>query len=40
MSALSVSGAVFLTLELNSPLTGLIKISNGAMYDAIAHLGL
>jgi hypothetical protein len=39
LSALSVSGAIFLILELNSPLTGFITISNEAMHAAIAHLG-
>ena len=40
LSALSVSGAIFLMMELNSPLTGFIRISDAAMYDTIAHLGL
>jgi hypothetical protein len=39
LSALSVSGAIFLILELNSPLTGFITISSEAMQVAIAHLG-
>jgi len=40
MSALSVSGAIFLMLEMNSPLTGLVRVSPAAMYDTIAHLGM
>jgi hypothetical protein len=39
MSALSVSGAIFMILELNGPLTGYITISKAAMHDASAHLG-
>jgi hypothetical protein len=38
-SALSVSGAVFLILELDRPLTGLIRISGAPMREAISHLG-
>ena len=37
--ALSVSGSIFLTLELNSPFDGAIKISSAPMRDALAHLG-
>jgi len=39
MSTLAVSGAIFMILELNAPLTGLIRISNASMLDAAAHLG-
>lgn len=39
LSALSVSAAIFLILELNGPLTGFITVSKGALNDAIAHLG-
>jgi membrane-bound ClpP family serine protease len=37
--ALSVSGAIFLILELNSPFQGLMKISGAPMLNALAHLG-
>ncbi len=37
--ALSVSGAIFLILELNSPFQGLMKISSAPMLNALAHLG-
>ena len=37
--ALSVSGAIFLILELDSPFAGLIQISDIPLRDAIAHLG-
>jgi uncharacterized membrane protein len=40
MSALSVSGSIFLMLEMNTPLTGLIRVSDAAMHYAIAYLGL
>jgi hypothetical protein len=40
LSALSVSAAIFLILELNQPFTGFIRISSTAMHDAVAHLGL
>jgi hypothetical protein len=36
--ALSVSGAIFLILELDSPFAGLLKISNAPLQDAIAHI--
>jgi hypothetical protein len=36
--ALSVSGAIFLILELDTPLTGLMQISDIPLRDAIAHL--
>ncbi|HQR60006.1 MAG TPA: hypothetical protein PLH03_01420 [Methylophilaceae bacterium] len=39
LSALSVSAAIFLILELNGPLTGLVTVSKASLYDAIAHLG-
>jgi hypothetical protein len=39
LCAVSVSGAVFLILELAQPFAGLIKISNGPLRDALAHLG-
>ena len=39
LSALAVSGAVFLILEMYSPFTGLIRISSGPLRAALAHLG-
>lgn len=40
MSALSVSGSIFLMLEMSTPLTGFIRVSDAAMHYAIAYLGL
>lgn len=37
--ALSVSGAVFLILELDRPFHGLIQISSAPLQNALAHLG-
>ncbi len=37
--ALCVSGAVFLLLEMDQPLTGLVRISGGPLTEAIRHLG-
>ncbi|MDD5139438.1 MAG: DUF4239 domain-containing protein [Verrucomicrobiales bacterium] len=37
--ALSVSGAVFLILEMNHPLSGFIKVSSAPMLKALEHLG-
>jgi Protein of unknown function (DUF4239) len=37
--ALSVSGSIFLLLELNSPFDGVIRISSAAMRDALTRLG-
>jgi hypothetical protein len=39
LAALSVSGAIFLILELDQPFDGLIQISSGPMRNALAHLG-
>jgi hypothetical protein len=39
LCALSASGAVLLILEMNSPLTGLLRISSAPMREALAHLG-
>jgi hypothetical protein len=39
VSALSVSGAVFLILEMYTPYTGLIQISSAPLRAALAHLG-
>jgi Protein of unknown function (DUF4239) len=37
--ALSVSGAIFLILEMNHPLSGMIKVSGAPMLKALEHLG-
>jgi hypothetical protein len=37
--ALSVSGAIFLILELDQPAAGLIQISSAPLRNALAHLG-
>ena len=37
--ALSVSGAIFLILELDQPFEGLIRISSAPLRNALAHLG-
>ena len=39
ISALSVSGALFLILEMNSPLDGMIKVSSAPLHKALEHLG-
>jgi hypothetical protein len=39
LCALSVSGAIFLIMELNHPFEGLVKISSQPMRNALAHLG-
>jgi hypothetical protein len=39
VSALSVAGAVFLVLELDSPFDGLIRVSADPVRNAVAHLG-
>jgi hypothetical protein len=39
IGALSVATAVFLILEMNHPLHGLIKITSGPMRTALEHLG-
>ena len=38
-SALSVSGAIFLILEMYTPYSGLIQISSAPLHAALAHLG-
>jgi Tfp pilus assembly protein PilE len=38
--ALSVSGAIFLILELDSPFSGLLQISDAPLRNAIAHIGM
>ncbi len=37
--ACSVSTAIFLILEMNQPITGLIRVSNAPMLKALEHLG-
>lgn len=37
--ALSVSGAIFLVLEMDRPFSGLIQISDAPLRKALAHLG-
>lgn len=37
--AVSVSGAIFLILEMGHPLTGFIKVSSAPMLKALEHLG-
>jgi hypothetical protein len=39
LSAVSVSGAIFLVLEMNHPLSGFIKVSGAPMLKALEHLG-
>jgi hypothetical protein len=39
VAAVSVAAAVFLTLELDSPFDGMIKISSGPMRYVLSHLG-
>jgi len=39
LCALSVSGAIFLILEMYTPYQGLIQISSAPLRDALAHLG-
>jgi len=37
--AISVSGAIFLILEMSHPLSGFIKVSSAPMLKALEHLG-
>ena len=39
VGACAVSAAIFLVLELNRPLEGLVKVSNGPLWTALQHLG-
>jgi hypothetical protein len=39
ISALSVSGAIFIVLDMTHPLQGVIKVSSGPMRSALEHLG-
>lgn len=36
---ISVAGAIFLILELNTPLQGMIKVSDAALQKALQHIG-
>jgi nitric oxide reductase large subunit len=38
LAAFSVSGAIFLILELDRPFSGLVRISNAPMVNALKHL--
>ena len=38
--ALSVSGAVYLILDMDQPFGGLIQVSSAPLRDALAHLGM
>jgi hypothetical protein len=37
--AMSVSGAIFLILEMDRPLSGVIRISGTSVHEALSHLG-
>lgn len=39
ISALSVSGAILIILEMNNPLSGMIKVSNAPLHKALELLG-
>ena len=39
VGACAISAAIFLVLEMNQPLDGLIKVSNAPMRNALQHLG-
>ena len=39
LAALSVAGAIYLILELNTPFSGLMQISDAPFVNALAHLG-
>ena len=39
ISALSVSGAILIILEMNNPLSGMIKVSSAPLRKAVEHLG-
>jgi hypothetical protein len=39
ISAVSIAGAIFLILEMNSPLGGIIKVSSAPMHKALTLLG-
>jgi len=39
IAALSVSGSIFLILEMNQPFAGVLKVSSAPLRYALAHLG-
>ncbi|MGB8805090.1 MAG: hypothetical protein WCC93_09205, partial [Chthoniobacterales bacterium] len=39
ISALSVSGAIFIVLDMTHPMQGMVKISSAPMRNALEHLG-
>lgn len=39
IGAISISAAIFLVLELNHPLSGSIRVSDGPMRNALEHMG-
>jgi membrane-bound ClpP family serine protease len=39
ISALSIAGAIFLILEMNTPLIGIIKVSSVPLHRALEMLG-
>jgi hypothetical protein len=39
ISALSIAGAIFLVLEMNTPLSGIIKVSSAPLHKALVHMG-
>jgi hypothetical protein len=39
VGACAVSAAIFLVLELNQPLDGLVKVSSAPFVNALQHLG-
>jgi len=39
VAALSVSGSIFLILEMNRPLEGMVKISSAPLRFALSQLG-
>ena len=39
ISALSVSGAIFIILEMSHPLQGMVKVSSAPLRKAVEHLG-
>ncbi len=39
IGACAISASIFLVLELNRPLEGFIKVSNGPLIDALRHMG-
>ncbi|MEI9983205.1 MAG: hypothetical protein WDN69_08345 [Aliidongia sp.] len=38
LAAISIASSLFLTLELDSPLSGFIKISSWSLRDALLHI--